>query len=128
MVENDDIYIKHVSELGKKEKLEAIENIQVEHNTVIYDAHTIARGDFTGVVALANYTFIRAMYEASKNVTEDDALHPYAKMIIDTYEVVYKESVVWRGADNLNHTVQAESIAETAQAAMEEYAKILGAK
>ena len=99
---------------ANKVKLVDIEKIIVTSGLVGFDAHTRARGDITGVVALANYEFNKALL----------VLMPELQPV---YDAVYGSSVDWKGADNLVHSVLIEDVAEVGISAMREYAKVIGA-
>jgi len=97
-----------------KIKLVGIEKIAVTKGEVEYDAHTRARGDINGVVALANYEFNKALVD----------IMPELQPI---YDAVYGSSVDWKGADNSVNSVLIEDVAEVGISAMREYAKVIGA-
>jgi len=107
--------LPEMEEYNKTKNLDEIEKIQVEANGVDYDAHSRGRSDMNGVVALANFKFIKALADSMPEV-------------MPIYEAVYKKTLNWKGADNKVHTVQAESVAEAGIAAMTEYAKVIGAE
>jgi hypothetical protein len=98
---------------ANKVKLANIEKIIITSGLVGFDAHTRARSDITGVVALASYEFNKAL------VTLMPELQP-------VYDAVYGSSVEWKGADNLVHSVLVEDVAEVGISAMREYAKVIG--
>lgn len=106
---------KQANQVAKQIKLEEIEKITATVNSVEYDAHTRARADLTGVVALANYEFIKTLVEAN----------PEFKSI---YDVIYKQTTQWKGVTNEIHTVQIESVAEAGIIAYNKYAEVIGAK
>lgn len=100
---------------AKSKKFEDIEMISTTVNSVEYDGHTRARADLTGVTALANFEFIKAL------VASNPEFQP-------VYDAIYKQTKEWLGKDNKPHNVQIESVAEAGIKAYETYAKVIGVK
>lgn len=106
-------YHPEYADMLKARKMSAIEGISVVHHDVEYDGHTRARSDMGIIVALANFKMIQEMV----------SILPEFQPV---YDAIYKVSIDWKGKDNTTHTVQRESVAETLESAMQEYAKQLG--
>lgn len=98
----------------KKIKLVEIEKIVVTTDSVDYTAHTRARSDMTGVIALANHAF-------------NEALVSFMPELQPLYDAVYKSTIRWKGDDNTVRDVHIAGIAEAGTAAMNEYARVIGA-
>jgi len=106
---SSDIYTDRL----RKEKKEQLDKLVITTNTVAYDANGKAIGNMSAVVGLANFKFNQAL---ASGIAPDIA-----------YQSVYKDvKVGWKGADNIVHMVQIESIAEALEAGMQEVAKVLG--
>lgn len=90
---------------SKAIKQQAKDEMTTTHNTVEYDTDTTSLVYMNAVANIANFKFIQAL------VANDTTLQPL-------YDAVYKSQVSWRGADNVTHTVQIESLAEAIEAAM----------
>ncbi|RXK03783.1 hypothetical protein CRV02_00900 [Arcobacter sp. CECT 8989] len=114
-VKDTEAVAKHVEVQAKEQKLKDIEMITATVDTVEYDAHSRGRADLTGVIALANYQFIKALVVSN----------PEFKTV---YDSIYKQTKNWLGKDNKSHSVQIESIAEAGVQAYEKYAEVIGAK
>lgn len=99
---------------AKELKMRNIEKLIVAINGIDFDAHTKARSDMTGVVALANYEFNKALTAAMPE------LQP-------VYDAIYGSSVGWKGADNLTYNVQIKDISVAGTSAMMKYAEAIGA-
>jgi len=97
----------------KKEKIQKLNTLKVTANTVLYDANGRAVGNMASVVSLANWQF--------------NKLLSLGKTATVAYKTVYKDTLVnWRGADNVVHNVQVESICEALNNSMLEIAKVIG--
>lgn len=93
-------------------KVAGLDGLTITHNTVFYDADNKSIGNMSAVVALAGWKFNQALANGFT--------------VVEAYQIVYKDTTVnWKGADNLVHTVQAESICETLEVSMIEVATIL---
>ena len=103
------------AEYKKRLKTEAMDKLTVVHNSVEYDAHTRSRGDMATITALANHAFIKALASTTPEMQA-------------VYDAVYKQVLPWKGTDNEVHNVQAESVIESLQLGIDEYAKVIGAK
>ncbi|PHO09784.1 hypothetical protein CPG37_07140 [Malaciobacter canalis] len=102
---------------AKIQKEEELKSLTIDINTVLYDANQEALGNFATVISIANATFNKAI-----SIGIDGTV----MSLEDAYNYVYKEQTVnWKGADNKWHTVQIESIVQTAQDAMTKKAEIL---
>lgn len=111
---------KHEKAQAKIQKEEELKSLTIDINTVLYDANQEALGNFATVIAIANATFNKAI---TVGVNVDGTTKVLSGL--DAYNFVYKQTVSWKGADNKWHTVQIESIVQTAQDAMTKKAEIL---
>lgn len=112
---------EYESTLNKKEiklqKQKELNELVIDHNTVLYDAHGEALGNMATVIAIANAIYNRAISVGINGTIMD---------LVDAYNYVYKnQTVTWKGADNKPHTVQLESLVEASQKAMTAKAEIL---
>lgn len=87
-------------------KKEAKEKLETTHNTVPYNTDTESLVYMNAITNLANFKFIQALV-----ANDPVALQPL-------YDAVYKSTIEWKGADNVAHTVQLESLAEAIETAM----------
>ena len=81
-------------------------------NTVVYDANGKSIGNMAAVVSVANAKFNKLLaggVEAS-----------------EAYATVYKTTITWKGADNLPHSVQIESVVEAMELSMTAVAEAIG--
>lgn len=104
-------------------KKETKETLKVKHNNVEYDADTISLIYMNSATARANHLFIQALVQANPNGFVD------ANQTItfqDLYDSIYKSTIGWKGADNIVHNVQIESLPESIEIAMNEIAKAIG--
>lgn len=102
---------------AKLQKEKELNELVIDHNTVLYDAHGEALGNMATVIAIANATYNRAISIGINGTIMD---------LVDAYNYVYKnQTVTWKGADNKPHTVQLESLVEASQKAMTAKAEIL---
>jgi len=116
-VEDSQAVTKHEEAQAKIQKEEELKSLTIDINTVLYDANQEALGNFATVISIANATFNKAI-----SIGIDGTV----MSLEDAYNYVYKEQTVnWKGADNKWHTVQIESIVQTAQDAMTKKAEIL---
>jgi len=98
---------------AKAKKYISLDNLTATANTIVYDANGKALGNMASVVSLSNWAFNKAI---SSGISNEVA-----------YTTIYKDSTIkWRGADNIIHVVQIESICEALHASMLEVAKALG--
>jgi len=110
---------------SKVDKDNALNNIKVNKNTVYYDANGIALGNMSSVVSIANFRY-------NQYTSIGVALDPLTPTVLtvltplDAYNAVYKSTITWKGADNIVHNVQIESICEALELGMKERAKIYG--
>ena len=110
---------------AKAEKSMALDSIQVTANTVAYDANGNSIGNMSSVVGLANFRF-------NQYISIGVALDPTQPTVLtvltplDAYNAVYKSTVNWKGADNVIHTVQVESVAEALELGMKARATVYG--
>lgn len=88
----------------------AVEELQVAVNAVPYDADEKAQDRMSRVLSVANFKFNQAI---ALGMTPADA-----------YTAIYKSSVYWKGADNLAHSVQVESIAEATELGLNDLAAL----
>jgi hypothetical protein len=111
---------------AKAIKEDSKDNLQVTVNGVTYDGDTVAINYMSSVIAVANFKMINAMYQQVKMIPEVSR-SVFEQMVFDTYETIYKQTIGWKGADNVVHQVQGESVAEALELAMGEVANIVGA-
>lgn len=98
---------------AKAQKEKELNELKVEYNTVLYDANGKAIGNMASVVGIANWKFNQSLANGTSAA--------------DAYQAIYKDTKVnWRGADNVVHTVEVESICEALQNSMLEVAKVIG--
>lgn len=115
-LEKEDEKNKELSE-KKEQKKKNLDELVIDHHTVLYDANQKAIGNMGMVIAIANATFNKAV-----SVGIDGAV----MTLKDAYNYVYKEqTVTWKGADNKPHKIQLESLVEASQKAMTKKAEIL---
>ena len=112
------------NEKQKVLKEDELNTLEVDINTVFYDANMEAIGNMGVVTAIGCFQMIKALYDTSK-VKEEAARTEFDNVIISSYETIFKQTLQWKGADNKLHEVQGESVAEAAQKAMTEKSKIL---
>jgi len=110
---------------SKADKSKALDGIKVNQNTVYYDANGTAIGNMSSVVAIAGFRYNQY---TSIGVALDPTTPTVLTVLapIDAYNAVYKSTVKWKGADNVVHTVQVESICEALEAGMIARAKVYG--
>ncbi len=97
----------------KEVKLKELNTLKVEANTILYDANGKALGNMASVVAVANWKYNQAVVGGTA--------------VDDAYKAVYKDTILnWRGADNVVHQVQVESICEALEASMKQIAVVIG--
>lgn len=98
---------------AKKQKEIELAELTVETNTVLYDANGQAVGNMSGVVGIANWRFNQAIASGTSAA--------------DAYKAIYKDTTIdWRGADNVTHSVQIESICEALENSMKAVAQVIG--
>jgi len=131
LVTEDIDYKVYSGELAKVKKDNALEALQVEHNTVMYDANGKAIGNMNAVVSLAGFKYItltdqfKASALADTTKTDTEKLVAIAKNEVAVRAEIYKNTTVsWKGADNVLHTVMVESICEALEASMSQVGTI----
>jgi len=96
----------------KAEKVKALDELQITHNTVAYDANGRAIGNMSAVIGVANFKYNQAIANG-------------ASMIL-AYQAIYKDTKIsWKGADDVVHDVMIESVCEALEKSMLEVAKIV---
>jgi hypothetical protein len=111
-VEATDEIKAYKAKLAVETKKDTLDTLVITANTVAYDANGKAIGNMSAVVGLANFKFNQALAQGVAPV--------------DAYQAVYKDTIIgWKGADNLPHEVQVESICEALEAGMIEVAKVV---
>ena len=131
--------VKYVEEpvpmrLKKKQKVKDLDDLIVEHNGILYDAHESSINKMNAVVSLANFKAMNSMYLLSKDmiltqkVVEGDVMYDYCTMVVLQYEAIYKRQIKWRGATNETHSPQIESICEALEVSMGHVSNIIGVK
>ena len=90
---------------NKALRQDKLDTSYVTINGVEYDADEKSLDRMNRIVALANWKYNQGVASG------------IAPAIV--YDTVYKQTVVWRGRDNLDHNVQIESIAEALYIGME---------
>jgi hypothetical protein len=112
-VEATDEIKAYNAKLAVETKQDTLGTLVITANTVAYDANGKAIGNMSAVVGLANFKFIQEMIK----------IYPE---LAPVYQAIYKDTIIgWRGADNLPHEVQVESICEALEAGMIEVAKVV---
>ena len=96
-------------------KTEAKESIVVEHNTVKYDGDPMSINFMSAVGAVGAMRMFQLLVQSGIIPQEQ-------------YDMVYKTTESWKGSDNTIHQVQIESVVEACELAMQEQAKVIGAK
>ena len=89
------------------------DNLVVTVNGVVYEGDTNSMNYMSNVSAIANFKFNALL---AQGITPNDA-----------YVAVYKSTIGWKGADDVVHQVQIESVIEALEIAMGEVANIIGA-
>ncbi len=116
-IKDTEAVAKYEEAQTKLQKEKELNELVINHNTVLYDANGEALGNMATVIAIANATYNRAISVGINGTIMD---------LVDAYNYVYKnQTVTWKGADNKPHTVQLESLVEASQKAMTAKAEIL---
>jgi hypothetical protein len=89
------------------------DNLVVTVNGVTYEGDTVSMNYMSSVSAIANFKF--------------NALLAQGIAPSDAYTAIYKSTIGWKGADDVVHQVQIESVIEALGIAMGEVANIIGA-
>lgn len=122
-IEDSELKNEYEKTQAKEQKEKELNELIIDHNTVLYDANGEALGNMATVIAIANATFNRAI---SVGIISGDSNEPSILSLEAAYIYVYKnQTVTWKGADNKPHKVQLESLVEASQKAMTEKSKIL---
>lgn len=110
---NEDVeLVKYRGDTDKVTRNKTLDKLVVTANTVAYDANGKAIGNMASVVSLANWKFNQGL--ATGNSADV------------TYQAIYKDTtVVWKGADNVLHTVMVESVCEALEVSMIEVANLV---
>jgi len=93
---------------GQRDKL--VKDMEVVVNTVAFDADENSMDRMNRVVSIANFKFNQAIAQGTAPAL--------------AYDAIYKTQVFWKGADNLPHTVQVESLAEALEVGLTDMATI----
>lgn len=116
----------------KDAKVDALDALQVTHNTVAYDANGRAIGNMSAVMGVANFKYNQGCKEIedfNMSNTEMDILTKLEKIVVEKqqlYTKIYKDTKIsWKGADDKIHSVMIESVCEALEASMLEVAKIV---
>lgn len=120
-----DLYVPDAIKGTKAKKQQAKDDIVVTANTVMYDGDIVSINYMSSVVAVANFKY-------NQYTSIGVALDPLTPAVLtiltpdQAYTAVFKSTITWKGADNLNHTVQIESVAEALELAMTATATVIG--
>lgn len=114
LVKNDVKYVEDEKTGHTAKKIEAKNNLTVTVNGVEFDADTMAINYLSGLITSANKHVLDAM-AADNSLTMADA-----------HNQVFTSTVKWKGADNLIHTVQINTLAEALEAALGAVGNIAG--
>ena len=114
--------LEEAQEVLTTKKIDSLDKLVITHNTVAYDANGKAIGNMAAVMGIANFKFNQ--YTSVGALLEDGTRQVLTNA--EAYETVYKSTIVWKGNDNLSHTVQIESICETLEKSMFAVSDILG--
>ena len=95
-----------------EDKNKALDELVINHNTVMFDANGKAIGNMSAVMGIANFKFNQAVAQGASSS--------------DAYTAIYKSTISWRGADNKPHEVQIESICQALEKSMMSVSDILG--
>lgn len=110
---------------AKADKITALGNVKVTANTVAYDADGNSLGNMSSVVGIASFRFNQYIsIGVALDTTKPTELTILSNL--DAYNAVYKSTVNWKGADNVVHTVQIESVCEALEAGMLARANVYG--
>lgn len=112
--------------LAKIAKEKALDELQITHETVAYDANGRSIGTMGAVVALVGYRFNQAISIGLPL----DPTQPSVLTVLtpaQAYQTLYKDTRInWKGADNVKHNVMLESVCETLEKSIREVSIIIG--
>ena len=115
MVQNRLNTYPEYSEFLKKQKEEDKQQIVVEHNTVKYQGDPMSINFMSAVGAVGAMRMFQVLVQSGV-ITQEQ------------YDSVYKTVETWKGADDVLHEVQIESVVDACELAMKAMAKIIGVK
>ena len=124
-VELDDIETRRIMIEAKIAKEKALDELQITHETVAYDADGRSIGTMGAVVALVGYRFNQAI---SIGLPLDPTTPTVLTVLTPTqaYQLLYKDTRInWKGADNVKHNVMLESVCETLEKSIREVSIII---
>lgn len=102
----------NAKEYFKRQKIEEKESIVIEHHAVPYDGDFGSINYMSAALAVSNFKFNQLLAQGVE-----------AK---EAYEIIYKSTRPWKGADNKAHNVHAESVGEVLEKTMIKVSEVLG--
>jgi len=111
---------------AKVAKEKALDELQITHETVTYDADGRSIGTMGAAVALVGYRFNQAI---SIGIPLDPTTPTVLTVLTpaQAYQALYKDTKInWKGADNVEHNVMLESVCETLEKSIREVSIIIG--
>ena len=131
----EEIELKKEAQLAETEEIkkEILNKLKVDNNGIPYDADRIAISNMNAVTSIANWKFNQAIGSTFNMLAQDPSRDKKTKAMFgamayvfkEIYENVFNTRIPWKGADNEIHQVEAESIAESLEKAMQKLAQVV---